>query len=99
MWMAYGSYEKIASDELEELFNTAYVNAANIEKAASGFRNTGISASNPDAFAEDGFYADNLEMVNFENPLPENELIGILPPFAEVTTNLQHLLSVTCNAE
>ena len=90
---------KFASDELDELFNTAYVNAANIEKAVSGFRNKGISASNPDAFAEDDFFADNLEIVNFENRLPENGQIGILPSFAEVTTNLLHLLSVTCNVE
>jgi hypothetical protein len=50
--MTYGSYEKITSDELEELFTTDYVNASNIEKAVIGFRNTEISASNPDAFAE-----------------------------------------------
>ena len=31
MLMTYGSYEKIASDELEELLNTAYVNAANTQ--------------------------------------------------------------------
>jgi hypothetical protein len=65
-----------------------------------GFRNTRICPLNSDVFTEEDFLPANLEIINVEDPEPENKPIGILPPSPEVmTTSALSSPSVTPNAE
>jgi hypothetical protein len=59
---------------------------AAIEKAVNGFRITGICPLNQNVFTEEDLLPANLEMVNAEDPEPENELTGIIPPSPDVMT-------------
>jgi hypothetical protein len=79
-------HEKITPDEIGGLFNTAFMKVAAIEKAVKGFRITGICPINQNIFTEEDFLPANLEMVNAEDPEPENELAGIISPSPDVMT-------------
>jgi hypothetical protein len=79
-------HEKITPDEIGWLFNTAFIKVAAIEKAVNGFRITGICPLNQNVFTEEDFLPANLELVNAEDPEPENELAGIKPPSPDVKT-------------
>jgi hypothetical protein len=63
--MEYHPYEKIAFDEVEQLFNTIFVNFQSIEEVVSEFRNTVICPPNPDVFTEDDFSPHNTDMIIF----------------------------------
>uniref|UniRef100_A0A2A4JC02 Uncharacterized protein n=1 Tax=Heliothis virescens TaxID=7102 RepID=A0A2A4JC02_HELVI len=51
---------KITSYDVAGLFNKAYIQVANISKAESGFRATGIYPLNPNVFTEQDFLAASL---------------------------------------
>jgi hypothetical protein len=77
-------HEKITPDEIGGLFNTAFMKVAAIEKAANGFRITGICPLNQNVFTEEDFLPANLEIVNAEHPEPANELTWIIQPSPDV---------------
>lgn len=63
---------KITPYEVAGLFNKAYVQVANISKAESGFRATGIYPLNPNVFTEQDFLAASL-MAQEPEQVAENQ--------------------------
>lgn len=63
---------KITPYDVAGLFNKAYVQVANISKAESGFRTTGIFPLNPNVFNDQDFLAASL-MVQESEQITENQ--------------------------
>jgi hypothetical protein len=68
-------------------FSKPFMKVAVTEKAVNGFRNIRICPLNPDFFTEEDFLPADLEVINVEDPEPENEPTGVLPPPPDVMTN------------
>lgn len=62
---------KLSHYDLAEVFNSAYCDTANMEKAISGFRSAGIYPLHPEKFSEDDFAAAD-HLLNHEEGDVEN---------------------------
>lgn len=69
---------EITVDKLGELFNTAYLKAATIENAVSGFKCTGIIPFNPEILPSNELLEDPVELM-WNHPPPNHpvEKLGV----------------------
>jgi len=89
--------EKSTHDEFGRLLYAAFMHIYNSVKWAKKFWYLGIFPLNLGNFTQDFIHA-YLEMANTEDHVRENGLLGILPPSAEVITNVHPAPNVTRNA-
>lgn len=89
--------EKSTHYESGRLFYTAFIEIYNSVKCAKKFWYLGIFPLNLGTFTQDFIHA-YLEMANTEDHVRENGLLGILPPSAEVITNVHPAPNVIRNA-
>ena len=73
-WLRHHPGRRITVDQLGGLFNAAYVKAATVENAISGFKCTGIIPLNPDVLPESEFLEDPRETPENVQPTTPNTI-------------------------
>ena len=76
-WLRNHPGRRITVDQLGELFNVAYLKAATVENAISGFKCTGIIPLNPDVLPESEFLEDPRETSENVQPPTSNTVSSV----------------------
>jgi hypothetical protein len=79
VWMSDHPGEKISTEEISGLFNTAFVGVATRQNAVSAFRKTGMYPADPDAFNREDL-SPGLKDEECDNQTSSPESCGVFEP-------------------